>query len=382
MSKLTEQSLKPLDHEISWISPGDLYFDSRNPRLAGYLTTADPDQDELFRLLWDQMAVDELAMSIAASGFFDFEPLFAVKEHHRLVVIEGNRRLAAVKLLLDKGLRQRLHATDLPPVSSARARSLQQLPVIVLSSRKEAWPYLGFKHVNGPAKWDSYPKAQYIAEVHNEFDIPLDKIAEQIGDKHQTVQRLYRALMVIEQVERAKVFRRENRYKKHFAFSHLYTGLDYPGIAEFLGLADESSESANPVPRGRIKELGELCIWLYGDKELDQPPVVESQNPHLRQLDEVLRSEKATASLRAGLPLGVALEVSYGDERVFHTSLIQAKESLQKARGTLSTGYRGEEPMLRLGNEIADLANDLVAEMSRKTAERHSGPRKRGGAKA
>jgi hypothetical protein len=62
------------------------------------------------------------------------------------------------------------------------------------------------------------------------------------------------------------------------------------------------------------------------------------------------------------------LEVSYGDAKVFHTALIQTKEALQKARGTLSTGFRGEEHLKRLGDEIADLANDLVAEMDRKLA--------------
>ena len=174
--------------------------------------------------------------------------------------------------------------------------------------------------------------------------------------------------MVIDQAERAKVFRREDRYKPHFSFSHLYTGLDYEGIAAFISLRDESVESDQPVPKSKMKELGELCRWLYGDKALDIVPQVESQNPHLRQLDEVLRSNEATDSLRAGLPLTVALEVSYGDEKVFHSALIQAKEALQKARGTLSTGFNGEEELMRLGNAIAELASDLADEMERKSA--------------
>ena len=153
--------------------------------------------------------------------------------------------------------------------------------------------------------------------------------------------------MVIEQAEKARVFRRENRFKPHFSFSHLYTGLDYDGIAAFISLRDESTESDEPVPKAKVKELGELCTWLYGDKELDIAPQVESQNPHLRQLDEVLRSKEATDFLRARLPLAVALEASYGDERVFHSALIQAKEALQKARGTLSTGFNGEEELMR-----------------------------------
>lgn len=347
----------------------DLCFDAKNPRLVEYVGKPEPSQQDLLRVLWEQMAVDELAMSIAASGYFDYEPLFVTTENRKDVVIEGNRRLAAVRLLLDDQLRQDLRATDLPEVSSGIARSLRTLPVI-RTTRERAWQYLGFKHVNGPAKWDSYAKAQYIAEVRNEFGVPLEDIARQIGDVHQTVQRLYRALMVIEQAERAGVFRRENRYKRHFSFSHLYTGLDYEGIATFVGVRDESAESPTPVPKAHLPELGELCKWLYGDKTLELPPQVESQNPHLRQLDEVLKNKKAVDSLRAGLPLSVALEVSYGDERVFQSALVKAKEQLQKARGTLTTGFHGEAELIRLANDVADLACDLAEEMERKVKPR------------
>ncbi len=46
-------------------------------------------------------------MSIAYSGYFDYEPVFVEKaKDGEFIVIEGNRRLAAVKLLLDAGLRQ------------------------------------------------------------------------------------------------------------------------------------------------------------------------------------------------------------------------------------------------------------------------------------
>jgi len=375
MTKPTGDTTEGHDSRVEFVPVNDLSFDARNPRLVEYLEGGQPSQDALLEVLWQNMAVDELAMSIAASGYFPHETLLAADENGRLVVIEGNRRLAAVRLLLDEGLRNRLKATDMPSISRKQARALGSLPVI-RTTRKDAWQYLGFKHVNGPARWDSYAKAQYIASVHNDFRIPLDDIARRIGDKHNTVQRLYRALMVIDQAEREKVFDRANRHKEHFSFSHLYTGLGYEGIARFLHLRSESSESRSPVPKDRLQELGELCVWLYGDKTRDIPPQVISQNPYLRQLDEVLCSKKATDALRAGLPLGVALEVSYGDQRVFHNALIRAKDELQKARGTLSTGYEGEEEWLRLAEDIRVLVLDLVDEMKRvKDSRRHKGKR-------
>ncbi|HTU90943.1 MAG TPA: ParB N-terminal domain-containing protein [Gemmataceae bacterium] len=166
------------------------------------------------------MAVDEVAWSIAMNGYFEYEPLFVQKEDGKLVVIEGNRRLAAVKILLDKKLRGELRATDLPEITKERAEELSTLPVIH-STREGVWQYLGYKHVNGPAEWGSFSKAEYIARVHRDYNVPLEEIAERIGDRHLTVQRLHGGWVILEQAEQNKVLSRDDRAKNHFAFSHL-----------------------------------------------------------------------------------------------------------------------------------------------------------------
>ena len=247
---------------------------------------------------------------------------------------------------------------------------ISTLPV-VRTTRLELWQYLGFKHVNGPAKWGSYAKAQYIAEVRDQFSVPLESIAEQIGDRNRTVQRLYRAMMVIRQAEQAGVFSRENRYKGSFSFSHLYTGLDYDGFNRFLQIKDESVESKTPVPPKRMAELGELCRWLYGDRKQNIKPVIESQNPDLAILDEVLQNDSAIDTLRNGMPLHIARDISLGDEKIFRLALAQAKTALQRAAGALTTGYSKHSPdLLQTGREIAEIADDLVDQMERKSATR------------
>jgi hypothetical protein len=287
-----------------------------------------------------------------------------MEEDDRYVVIEGNRRLAAVKALLDpEEIPGR--SKNIPKISYKQREELRTLPT-VLSDREEAWRYLGFKHVNGPAKWSSYAKARYIAEVHQIYGIPLREITRQIGDRHKTVQRLFRGLMVIEQAEREKVYDRENRYRTRFAFSHLYIGLDYDGISDFLSLRPEDAESKSPVPDHHIKELGELCTWLYGDKRENKLPVVESQNPHLRQLSAVLESREAVAALRANRNLSVAVELSRSSTAVFEEALFAARRELQKAHAYLTVGYSNSEELLRTAGTVANLADDLYREMERK----------------
>lgn len=342
----------------------DLHFDRSNPRLAEYGISDQTTDDEILVTLWEAMDVRELVQSIAASGFFPQEALIVAREKNKNIVIEGNRRLAAVMVLLNDQIAKK-NGWEIPTISTADRNKLKSLPAIV-SNREESWRYLGFKHVNGPAKWSSYAKANYIATVCRSYGISLSDIANQIGDRHRTVQRLYRGLMVIEQAEREKVYDREDRFRQRFAFSHLYTGLDYDGVSSFISLKAEDEETKNPVPKEKVKELGELCVWLYGSKKEKRPPVVESQNPDLRRLNAVLSNRQAIAALRAGIELVKAFEISRPPTAVFEEALLAAKREMTTVRAHLTTGYDKSEALLRIAGSIATMADDVYTEMERK----------------
>ncbi len=345
------------------VAVDELRFDRRNPRLQLEQDLDDQDEElELIKRLWRDFAVDEIALSVAHNGYFEHEPLFASREEGELVVVEGNRRLAAVRLLLDGELRKTVGATDLPRITAERRESLRSLPVVECD-RQDIWHYIGFKHVNGAQPWQSYAKAKYVAWVHNELGEPLDSIAQRIGDRHTTVKRLYRGLMVLEQAQTAGQFDLDDRWKKHFSFSHLYTGLDYPNTPNLLGIDNETSYVPNPVPKDRLEDLGHLCLWLYGSKASDRRPLIQSQNPDLRVLDRTIGNKNGLAALRRGLPLGVAHELSIGDEELFRGHLVDARSLLQAARGKQLTGDYGDADNMGIANEILDLADHLVQDM-------------------
>lgn len=350
--------------KIDLLPTDGLHFDSKNPRLAEYGIDDGLTEEEILDILWEAMDVQELVQSISASGFFEHEALIVAEEDGRHVVIEGNRRLAAVKVLLHPSIASEKN-WSVPTISGSLREQLKELPAII-STREESWRYLGFKHVNGPAKWGSYAKAMYIAEVHRSYGISLADIAHQIGDRHRTVQRLFRGLMVLEQAEREKVFNREDRYNRHFSFSHLYTGLDYDGIAVFLDIASKESESVNPVPPEKIEALGELCRWMYGSRKEKSEPVIVSQNPDLRQLSAVVANREAVAAMRAGTPLKKAFEIGRDPAVIFEESLLSAKRELSTARAYLTAGYDNSEALLKMAGTLAEMADDLYEELERK----------------
>src|SRR4051812_2159917 len=83
---------RPIDLAIS-----ELYFDPRNPRLPEAAQSMT--QEELLTYIAKEYQPIEIARSIAAHGYFLSEPLIVVLENGLYMVVEGNRRLAALRLL-------------------------------------------------------------------------------------------------------------------------------------------------------------------------------------------------------------------------------------------------------------------------------------------
>lgn len=361
--------------KIEFIKVEQLLLDDDNPRLSGISDKRS--QDDLVRVLWEEMAVSEVALSIAENGYFEEEPLFVVPKSlpekdaskQRYIVVEGNRRLAAVKLLRDPDLRRAIKATDLPEISAHAREALDRLPVSVYPDKRSLWAFFGFRHVNGPKEWDSFSKAAYVAQVRRKYGIPLDVISRKIGDQHDTVVRIYRGYVLLEQAEGMTEFKREDRIANRFFFSHLYTAADQNEFQKFLGIDSKGSLKNNPVPKSHLPQLSELMVWLFGSKKEGKSPVVQKQSPDLNRLRRVLGDRQALTALRSGISLERAHEISLGDAQRFQQALVEAKNALQEAKATVTTGYKGERDMLRVMDSIQELATSILDEMRTKAGK-------------
>ncbi len=360
---------KPDPGKIIDIPVDQLLLDSENPRLVWRVNGET--QFDLAKILWSEMAVDEVAWSIAENGYFRSEPLFVIiknpeEEDPRervYIVVEGNRRLVAVRLLRDETLRKRIGATELPFIDSKKRAGLDDLPVIVYASRDSLWTSLAFRHINGIKPWDSFSKAKYVAEVHEKYNVPLEEIARKIGDRHATVKRLYRGAKLLEQAEDQARFDREDRVRNRFYFSHLYTAADQNEFQQFLGIDPEKSLKRNPVPKPKLTELAELMVWLYGKKSQGIEPVVRKQNPDLNTLREVISKPDSLSVLRKRHSLDTAYKVAIGDCQRFRDALSSAKLELQNAKATVTTGYAGEKDLYEIISDIVLYADTIRNEM-------------------
>lgn len=359
--------------KITYIKYTDLLLDNSNPRIREFGVTKTSKEEFVLNILWEEMAVNELLNSIVSNGFWDYEPLIVLAESGKYIAIEGNRRLAAIKILQGTyEIKIPNHISDL--ITKDLKKATTKIPCIIVNTREDAWQYIGFKHVNGPAKWGSYAKAQYIAEVHNNYNIPIEEIAFQIGDTNKTAQKLYQGFMVLEQGKKAGVFDYDDIQANRLYFSHLYTGLQREGIKKYISLKQFEEEDQEPVPDNKIKSLEDLLDWLYGSKKNGTYSVIKSQNPDLKHLDEVLQNKESLAALRAERNLSYAYEISRPTDLLFEENLLSAKRSLTKAKGLITQAYSGEESILRVSGSIAEIADSIYEEM--KTIHFNETPKK------
>src|SRR6266576_5920537 len=93
------------------VSVNDLLLDDQNPRLPEHFKSNT--QKTLLQWMANEYNTVEVAKSIAEHGYFDSEPMIALKSGHKYTVVEGNRRLTALKLLLHDDLRESLDLEEL-----------------------------------------------------------------------------------------------------------------------------------------------------------------------------------------------------------------------------------------------------------------------------
>jgi hypothetical protein len=358
-----------------------LHLDSQNPRLPE--EAQGKSEEELLNVLYREFFLDELADSMAQNGYFDEEPLVAVPDKlpddlqdadpnsrefrdfiggdsTELIVVEGNRRLATVKLLLSLEMRERLRIKHWPSLSDQVADDLKILPVIVYLRRSEIIPYLGVRHIVGIQKWDSYAKARYVVQLV-ESGLSIKDVKAQFGDKRDSVTPSYVGYRLLEQVENEFDF--DTRQAKR-DFSLLLLAIGQGKIKRFLGLPRKLSEVSpdEPVAVERLENLRSLVSWVFGDGR--KTPVIHESRDITNYLSHIVESPAAVSYLESTRDLMGAYDRSAGEENMLRKYLGDANSKLEKALGVV---HRHRIPDVLLEIEKCEQTVKALLEIVRST---------------
>ncbi len=356
-----------------------LEFDRTNPRLITgdqYQTASDED---IISALNEIATLDELITSITTNRYLDLEPLIVLGESTGpFRVLEGNRRLATIKLILNPDLAKRCRISLPKNIDPAVIKSLETVTVWRVANESDAQAFIGFKHINGPHRWDAYAKARFVSDWYKRErsnGLTIDAIARQLGDDNDTIRAYISGILVLEQAEKNRLFEISDRHNKgKFAFSHLYTALNRSEYQNFLGLEQgwNRNPTIDPVPKQNEDKLKEVLRYMYGSKQDNFAPLVKSQNPDLKNVGEVINHPVALERIRSG---SATLSMAHAEVRpayeVFSEALGQAHLKLQQAVEALPK-YNGEDTLLSISEEITQLADTLSTMMAKKAEKKQS----------
>ena len=365
MTEAIDLPMPPL-REVNPVPVDSLALDWRNPRLVGLEPRAS--DTAIIGQLYRDEDLSELLQSISANGYLDIEPLVVVNEGaNGLTVLEGNRRLAALRLFRDAHLASRVREecgvrVVVPEMPDEHRPTLESVSVYRVARREESWSFIGFKHINGAARWESYAKAKFAADWYRLDNTSLADIARRIGDKHDTIKRMVNAIYVLEQAQKEGVFSIEDRVTPRFSFSHLYTALSRAPYMDFLGLEAAWSRfdpTPDPIPEDKLERLTEVFRWIYGSKSEEVEPVIQSQNPDIKRLAEVLVSGEALMVLRETGSLTNAHASTQSVARKFSGALLRARDEIREASNNLR-GFDGKDSTLvEIAGDVSEIAQTV-----------------------
>lgn len=276
------------------VPTSDVDLDPKNPRL-GDIGEATQDKLRAILLAEPHFALD-LVESFVENGFIEYEPLIVRAEGQRYVVIEGNRRLAAVKHIISNADK---YPGDL-------VTKLQNIPVLIFhysadaSHLEDMRVYLGVRHLQGYREWPAESKAIFL-DSSIKPDTDIKKLKSEFGIERNDISRF---LIPYRVRKKSQKIVKDFKLREDSSFWILGEALSRSGIKEYIGL--KVQPKTFNILSFDTEKFKRLMEFLYG---LPTPnPDVRAgrritDTRELSRLAKVLTNERARKKLEAGSSL-------------------------------------------------------------------------------
>lgn len=342
-----------------------LDLDRQNPRLPDSLRRDDVLQEELSLYIDKHHDALRVARSIDRHGFFVSEPLIGIASGPgRYTIVEGNRRLVALKGLAQPGIRAALEAQTPGWRDLGTLAENAEIPVVVVTTRDEVDALLGFRHISGIEPWDPFAQARFVAELV-ERNRNFAEVARIVGRTETEVRSMYRDYDIVEQ-SKTEFQLDTSRVEKSFGVFNAAMGL--VKLREYIGAPPPRlvDPEVYPVPDDSKRQVARLFEYLFGDERGRGRVVMDSRQ--LRTLARVLSdaSGNGERALRQTRDLQSAVDATVSHEEGARTQLQKATRSLEQARHHISAGSFAAEALMVLVDDCQS-ALDAVAAVVRRT---------------
>lgn len=208
--------------------------------------------------------LEELKNSILRNGFLPLDRIVVRKLAglpDKYVVIEGNRRLAALKMLREQIGEGAIAETKLDEdYLKALKSATDNIDVLVYvgSETDIAWILQGIRHIGGIRNWMAAQQGKLVADQIDKQGFSLSEAGQRFGLSAQAVGRRYRSYKALQQMREDEEFASK---AKNDYYSLFEEAIRDKHVKTWLGWSDEDKHFTN------TDNLKQFYSWICPDEE-------------------------------------------------------------------------------------------------------------------
>jgi len=256
----------------------NILLDPLNPRIPP--SDELPDQRTLIADLVLHDKIDELTRNIANNGYFPIESLIVIKDNYKTIVIEGNRRLAALKLLINPDAAPEEFIPKFRAISNRiDINNIKKVRVIVAPSREATAPIIMSKHTKPQvASWKPIMKAAFyhrmlqsgisIEDLSQEYNIATSDIISSLR-----LFNMYKVACALDLPEDVSKIVHNPREFNATTLQRFYVhniGLDFLGIEFDDGIDIRGKIAVDEFKKGYKKVVSDIATEKIISRSLDR----------------------------------------------------------------------------------------------------------------
>ncbi len=324
--------------KTSYININNLNINPFYPRIPKSIRDSNPTEEQLIEYMLLDASLIELMLAIGENGYFPGEQLLVVKDDKdigKYRVVEGNRRLTAVKLL-NKPQLAKVQRSKIKRVIEETSERPKLIPCLEFETEEEIHRYLGFRHITGIKEWDLLEKARYLYSlketIFNEKSLKQAsrEIAKMIGSRMDYVRRLLVGFQVFQIIEDNGFYRINGLSDISFYFNYIVDSLSRSNIRKFIGVDFDKDKPTENISEDNLKKW---THWLFEKNDQGKTRLIGNSSD-LNDLNLILKDENNDAFIafdRNGYSLQKAKELTGELDEVFKGFISNAIASLEKA---------------------------------------------------
>ncbi|MCD6099164.1 MAG: hypothetical protein J7K33_01120 [Candidatus Marinimicrobia bacterium] len=281
MTENEEINLELLELEEKEVELMDIMVDPNNPRLLELGFDVVPDEriceDSVQRETIDNMkkiGLKDITEKVKKFGFLTVDKVVVRPlTDNKYVVIEGNRRISALKELYEDHKRGRISLNE------SVLKSITSLKVLVYTGTNKdvVWLLQGIRHIKGVKEWGPLQQGRFLSEMQERRGLRAADLAKMTGIGRNTVTRLIRSYKAWEQAKTDEDHGDKINADHFSLFSEAV--FRKPILKSWLGWDDDTKRFNNE------ENLKKLLGWYLGEDGINNgEPRLPRVNPDIRDI--------------------------------------------------------------------------------------------------